>query len=669
VSLISIQNVGFTVGANDIFSGVTASLAEDGKVGLIGPNGVGKTSLLRMLAGLDQPTKGTVHVVAGTRIGYLRQEAVQAYVDDQHTVYDEMLTVFSGVREQAAALAEMEGRMAAGDVGEELLTAYGAAQEAFERGGGYDYEARIQQVLDGLGFPRALWTTPVAHLSGGQKTRALLARLLLEQPSLLILDEPTNHMDVAAVEWLENTLRVWEGSLLVVSHDRYFLDRVVNRIWEMSPNQIETYRGNYTAYVQQSEERWQRNQDLFRAEMERLEKEMEIIRRYIAWRKFEEAKGKLKRLSRQLVAIEEMGLLNTLGKSWSETGMGSVHPMSVDEAQRRLRAIKPPAGPPARLSLSMKAATRGGDIVLRTTGLQVGYTGAPLFGADDLYVERGERVALIGPNGSGKTTFLRTVLGHLAPVAGEVRLGGGLKVGYFAQTHDAMDPANTVLEQLMTDRHMSPGEARSHLARYLFRGDDVAKPVAALSGGERGRLALAILGLDGVNVLLLDEPTNHLDIPAQEVLQEGLRQFDGTLLLVSHDRYLVDQLATRIWELRDGHLHTYAGTYQEFLAARAGQLEQAKSAPVAPPPPASLPARQPASTAREDRQRQRTLAALEEQIVQAEAALAQFTEQLQDRGAAGDYREVIRLGQGHASVQSQLDDLLAQWTDLAAHNA
>src|SRR5207248_5617609 len=448
-----------------------------------------------------------------------------------------------------------------------------------------------------------------------------------------------NHLDIAAVEWLENTLRTWEGAVLVASHDRYFLDRVVNRIWEMSPAHIESYRGTYSAYVQQRQERWERNQQLVEAEMERLEKEIELIRRYFAWRKFDEAKGRLKRLSRELVAIEQLGILGLQGKSWTETGVHSVHMMSIEEAHRRIKEIKPPTTRPPMLRMRLKPAGRGGTIVLRTEGLQVGYAGVALFDAGDLEVERLERVALIGPNGSGKTTFLRTVLGRLEPVAGAVKLGGGLKIGYFAQAQDALNPDNTVRDELLRHRAMLPAEARHYLAQYLFRGEDVWKPVGALSGGERARVALAILAVEGVNVLLLDEPTNHLDIPAQEVLQEGLERFDGTLLMVSHDRYLVDRLATQIWELRDGRLHVFKGTYQEFLAEREREaLSREARSEAATQQCQTTQARDRQETGeREARKRAQTLAALESQIAQAEAALAQYSRQLQESGEAGDF--------------------------------
>ena len=547
--------------------GYSFTIPQDARIGLVGPNGIGKTTLLQILAGVVKPDTGTVHLASGRRLGYLRQEAVEAFAARDHSVYAEMLTVFAPLLARSEALRQMEARMAAGDHGDEIVSEYGHTLEAFEQGGGYEYEARIERVLEGLGFQKAQWEMLIPHLSGGQKTRALLARLLLEAPDLLILDEPTNHLDVEAIEWLESTLLTWEGALLVVSHDRYFLDRVADRIWEMSRTGIEIYRGNYTAYLGQRQERWTRREQTFLAEKERLEKEVELIKRYIAWRKFDEARGKLKRLSRELAAIAELGLEGVQGKSWSETGLGGISALTPDEAMQRIRAIPRPISRPPEISMRLKSVARSGAIVLRATDVEAGYPGNPLFTADPIELHRGDCAALIGPNGAGKTTFLRTILGTLAPLGGSVALGSNLHVGYFAQAHEALDPEKTVLDTLLA-RNLLPAEARNHLAQYLFRGDDVFKPVRALSGGERGRLALSLLALEGANFLLLDEPTNHLDIPAQETLQEGLERFEGTLLLVSHDRYLVSRLATQIWEIRQGRLHVFKGTYQEMLAVR-----------------------------------------------------------------------------------------------------
>ena len=577
MSILSASGVGHSFGDFDVFQGVTVNIPNDGKIGLVGPNGIGKTTLLLILAGLMPPSAGSVHRAKGRRIGYLRQEAVDAFAERNNTVYEEMLIVFADLRAQEARLQEMEAAMAHG-VSDELLARYSVAQERFEIAGGYAYDQRIKQVLAGLGFKPQHYAMPLNHLSGGQKTRALLARLLLEQPDLLILDEPTNHLDVDAVEWLEGTLRTWPGALLIVSHDRYFLDNVVNTIWEMSRAGIEVYRGNYSAYLQQRQERWERQQQIFEEERERLLKEFDFVERnFVRASTHARAFGLLKRLSRDIVIAETLGMAGLRShQSWLKMGLGNVTPLGVHEAGERIRALQSPTRRPPRLNLKLHAAHRSGEMVLRTKHLRAGYPGTPLFSADDIELRRREVAALIGPNGSGKTTFLKTILGQIVPLAGEARLGASLKIGYFAQAHDELNPARTVIDELLAQRDMPISEARNYLAQYLFRQDDVFKRIDSLSGGERAKLALAILSLHGANFLLLDEPTNHLDIPAQEGLQEVLENFAGTILLVTHDRYLVDRLATQIWDLRAGHLRVFKGTYREFLAQGERVVEAAQ---------------------------------------------------------------------------------------------
>ena len=550
MSLLTVNHLTQSFGPYDVFSGLSAKIEAEYKIGLVGPNGVGKTTLLRIIAGLDQPRSGGVHRSSGLRLGYLHQEAVEAFAGQTNTVYEEMLTVFAELRCLEDRLRRLEVQMA-GEYSVALLETYSQVQEAFELGGGYEYEVRIAQVLDGLGFQAEDYDTRLNHLSGGQKTRALLARLLLEAPDLLILDEPTNHLDVQALEWLEQTLTQWKGSLLVVSHDRYFLDSVVNTIWEMRSDQIEVYRGNYSAYARQREERWARRQKEFAADQARLGKELAFIQKHIgSGRGHHMALGKLRRISDEL---------DTEGKA-----------ISVARAKEKFKALRRPSGEWAHLAMDIRAARRSGKIILRTRNLQVGYD-TPLFHADDLTLYRGERAALIGPNGAGKTSLIRTIMGQLPALSGQLVLGDNLQTGYFAQAHDYLDPACTVLQELQRHHPLETAEARRLLAQYLFQADDVFKPVAALSGGERGRLALAILSLRGANFLLLDEPTNHLDLPAQEVLQTVLAQFEGTILLVSHDRYLVSRLATQIWALEDEILRVYPGGYRNYAVARTAQ--------------------------------------------------------------------------------------------------
>jgi len=555
MSLLIAQGLAQRFDHYEVFGGITAKVEQGSRIGVVGPNGVGKSSLLRILAGLDRPTAGGVHRAAQLKLGYLHQEAVAAFANRTNTLYGELLTVFAELRELETQLAVLEARMAAGEVNEQLLTAYSDRQASYEHGGGYTYEVRIAAVLQGLDFGEDEWQLPLTQLSGGQKTRALLARLLLEQPDLLMLDEPTNHLDVQAVEWLEQQLQNWPGALLIVSHDRYFLDRVVNTIWEMSPTGIDFYRGNYSHYTRQRAERWARRQKEFDATHERLSQEMDFIYRNLAGRGRNMAMGKLRRISDEL---------ETEGRA-----------VKVDRAKAKLKELRRPSGEWAQMTMSLTPAVPSGQLVLRTRGLIVGYD-TPLLRAADLKLQRGGCAALIGPNGAGKTTLLRTLLGELPPLAGTVELGHQVRVGYFAQAHEQLNPAHTVLGELLRqERHadyalFDEAAARHHLAHYLFQGDDVFKPVGALSGGERGRLALAILALQKANLLLLDEPTNHLDLPAQEVLQTVLEQFDGTILLISHDRYLIQQVATEIWDLRAGQLRIFPGRYAEFVVQREG---------------------------------------------------------------------------------------------------
>jgi ATP-binding cassette, subfamily F, member 3 len=571
MAILNAQGIGQAFGGFSIFRDVTVSIERDVKIGLVGPNGVGKTTLLKILAGMLDSTTGHVNLARGVQIGYLRQEAMEAFTEQHHTLLEEMLSVFSGVQEQEQRLRELEALMADPNADQKAVMAeYSQIHEDFERIGGYDYEVRIEQTLGGLGFSEDQFDTSLSHLSGGQKTRALLARLLLERPHLLILDEPTNHLDVQAIEWLERSLVKWKGALLIVSHDRYFLDRVATHIWELSPDGLEVYRGNYNAYLMQRDERYEYHLKLYKQEKERLERELDFIKRNISNKAHNGAAvGRLRRLSRDLAAIEQMGLVAYLSTSqWSQTGVGNVRPYSVSEAERAIRAIPTPVKTTFKLNAALRTIRRSGEYVVRTRGLRIGYPERPLFTADDLRLERGEVAALIGGNGTGKTTLLKTIMNELPQLAGKFWHGQNVKIGYFSQSRNDLDESRTVLNAVSDDRFIPEQDLRKLLAQYLFRGDDVFKLVADLSGGERARLALARLSLQGANFLLLDEPTNHLDIPAQEILQDVLQQYEGTILLVSHDRYLIDRLATQIWHVEDGHMRVFLGDYESYMAVR-----------------------------------------------------------------------------------------------------
>jgi ATP-binding cassette subfamily F protein 3 len=664
MAIITTTNLSQAFGAFDVFRNISVSVPNDGKVGLVGPNGIGKTSLLLVLAGLTEPATGEVHRARGKRIGYLPQEAAQAFAGVDHSVVEEMLEVYDAVRYLESELRRLEIEMSNGNSTADMLERYGSLLEEFELAGGYDYETRVNQVLQGLGFSQEDRKQKIGHLSGGQKTRALLARLLLERPDLLILDEPTNHLDVEAIEWLESMLNGWDGAIIVVSHDRYFLDTVINTVWEMGANLMETYRGNYTAYVHQRLERWERREEEFKSFKERMEKELDYVRRNIAGQNTQMAKGKLKRLGRQIKAVELLGLEALNSKKWSRLGVPSVD-WDVATATQHFRDLKAPSTRPPRLGLALKANRRSGRIILRATNLTVGYPDKPLFTADDFELHRLECAALLGPNGTGKTTLLRTILGRLEPLAGEVKLGASLEIGYFAQAHEQLNPENRVIDELMSHHPMMISEARSYLGRYLFSGDDAYKLVSSLSGGERGRLAMAILAMEGANFLLLDEPTNHLDIPAQELLQEVLEHFQGTILLVTHDRYLVDRLASQIWHLEDDRLHVFNSAYQEYLADRTRRAETAaeQSRREAIDKPRRL--RQPGTSKNESARRAALLAQLEIAIASQEAELENLALKLQQTSGTEAFDKMQSISLEYSAVQSRLEELMLEWEKLA----
>ena len=663
MSLLTASNLSKSYGPDDIFKGVGFSIPRGARIAIVGPNGIGKTTLLRILVGLEEPSSGVVRRARGLTIGYLPQEAS---LEGEHSLWEECLAAFNDLRQREAELARLEAAMSSPDQTEHALARYGPLQEAFEQMGGYTYETRIRQTLTGLGFDSQDYQRPLSQLSGGQRTRALLARLLLSDPDLLILDEPTNHLDISAVEWLEGYLNVWAGATLIVSHDRYFLDKVIQVIWEMSQSGLEVYRGNYTAYLQQRQERWDLRQQIFDSEKEHLLKELDYVKRNIAGQRTLQAKGKLRRLSRQVEAVEQLGAEVVQSKRWLEISAEadiSEHMMSVEEVERRIRGLKPPRNRPPQLKIHLRAGQRSGEIVLRTAGLVVGYPGEVLFTAGEIELRRLECAAIIGPNGAGKTTFLKTILGKLPPMAGEATLGASLQVGYFAQAHEDLNPEYTLVQEI---KSVAPGmmlaESRDLLARFLFTGDDVFRKVSTLSGGERGRLALAKLSLTHANLLLLDEPTNHLDIPSQEILQSVLCDYQGTILLVSHDRYLIDALGTQIWDIGQEQraLRVFRGTYSEYRTQLdAERMERENKSRLVNATPA---VRRGSSQDGKERKRRVRLGEVESRIALLEGNLAAISLRLEHPPA--DPGVVQRLGHEYMQIQDEINALLAEWEQL-----
>jgi ATP-binding cassette subfamily F protein 3 len=627
MSLLTARDLAKEFGDDAIFSGITLEIPQRARIALVGPNGAGKTTLLTLLLGHDQPSAGMVTRAKGLRMGFLPQ---RPELFGERTIRQEMETAFTHVRALEAEIAALGERL--NDADAALLEQYGALQERFEAAGGYTWEQRIKTVMHGLGFTPDDADRTLGTLSGGQKTRALLGRLLLEAPDLLVLDEPTNHLDIDAIAWLEGYLKEFPGAVLVVSHDRFFMDAVASTIWELDFGTLEVYRGDYSHYTTQREERHARRLKEYEAQQEFIAKEMDYIRRNIAGQNTRQAQGRRTRLERLL---------------------------------RDDRALKPRTR--RDMALRLGDVARSGDLVVRTRGLVVGYPGKPLLRVPDLTLRRGEAAALIGGNGVGKSTLIKTLIGALEPLEGEVVPGAAVQIGYFAQAHELLNPNDTLIDAVTAVRPMQVSEARAYLAKFLFEGDDVFRPIRTLSGGERGRVALAALALGGANFLVLDEPTNHLDIPSQEILQNVLADFDGTILLVSHDRYLISALATHIWAAADGALTPFSGTYREYLDAQAAA--KAPPVPVSAPSPAAngKPANgaKPAPASAHPSgltpyARRKRAAELEVRIVELEAELEAVTRALETANPS----DAAALGVTYTRLEGAIHDAMTEWESL-----
>ncbi len=671
MSLITALNLSKSYGSIDIFSGLNLTIPPRGRIALVGENGIGKTTLLNLLADLESPSEGKIQRPSQFKIGYLPQKSS---LSSDKTLWDETLTAVAELIKLETDLKKIEEKMSlSGEASEDLVSRYGVLQVEFENLGGYTYETRVQQVLAGLGFTPQDFDMPVNHLSGGQKTRALLSQLLLAPTDLLIFDEPTNHLDIEAIQWLEGYLKNYVGAVLLVSHDRYFIDQVCDHIWEMSRGGFETYRGNYSAYLKQRHARWERHQEMFDAEKARLVNELDYVKRNIAGQNTNQAKGKLRRLSRRIQAIEQVGLQAIQGKTWAKISQ-EVHtttsPMNPQEAHRRISSLKNPSKKPEMVFMSFQTRKRGGDLVLRTTALDIGYQDGEkaLFSAPEITLLRGECAALIGPNGAGKTTFLKTILGQIPALSGQVKMGANLDVGYFTQAHQDLIEENTVLEEIdRVGNFQSDRAARGYLGSYLFSGDEVYKKISVLSGGERGRLALAKLSLSNANLLLLDEPTNHLDIPSQETLQAVLSTYPGTILLVSHDRYLINALASQIWEIniQEENLSVFEGNYQSYQASlREDDLSidspEIQEAETTENYKGKKSAKNRAQA--DDRKRAARLTVVENRITELEGLLKDLGKILAD--PPDDPGEVARLGHNYREAEIELEGLLQEWESL-----
>lgn len=641
--IISIIEVGKSFGAERIFSGVNFQINEQDRIGLIGPNGAGKSTLLNILAGREEADEGTVSIARNTRIGYLTQTTD---FHPQHSLREEMLTVFAEVRSWERELSELALELATpaaqndSALHEQLLNRYDKLQTRFEHVDGYTYENRIDQVLDGLGFTREQQESPVAYLSGGQQTRAALAKLLLQEPDLLLLDEPTNHLDLEALEWLETYLSGWKGAMVVVAHDRYFLDKIVARTIELAFGRSEEYPGNYTKYLRLREERMDRRMREFEAQQAHIAHTEEFIRRYKAGQRSREARGRQK-------------LLN------------------------RLERVERPQDFP-EMHFEFASVVDSGQVVLSTQKLVIGYPPADqqheptaLVRVADLELLRGDRVGLLGPNGAGKTTLLRTIIGEIPPIAGQVYPGHNVRIGYYSQTHSGLNPNRTIVDEIRQMSAMSEDAARGFLARFLFTGDDVFKAIDALSGGERSRVALAKLTLQGSNFLVLDEPTNHLDLQSRQFLEEVLGEFEGTLLFVSHDRYFIDSLATKVWVIEDGVLIPYMGNYSEYRTRKRPIVLEVPPVLAKSADKSITDTTRPAvSSSRSGSKRNvkvkiRSVEDVERDIEKAEASIRELEEELAVAAFNADAEQLTQLSADYELAKTRIEELLVEWERLA----
>ena len=625
MALLSAHRVGKHFGDRVLFSGLSFEINEHDKVGLVGENGCGKTTLFRMLTGEYSIDEGDVVTAKNTRIGYLEQHACSG---EERTLWQEVESVFAPVMALEAELAEVTARLLGDEAGNAaLIERQQTLQEELDRQGGSYYKSRVRATLLGLGFDERAFSQPTSSLSGGQKSKAAMGRLLLSNANLLLLDEPTNHLDIAAVEWLEEFLRGYNGTVVVISHDRYFLDRVTTRTMEISHGRLFCTGGNYTAH---------------RAARD---KEREVEQKHF---------------KTQMRAIHKLEDNITLLKSWNrEKSIRAAE--SREKRLERLRAeLTVPEGEQATIRFDFTVEQVSGNEVLNAGDVSMGFGGKLLFQNAELHIRRGERVFLLGPNGCGKTTLLKILNGTLTPQSGYVMPGAKVRVGYYDQTQAGLDDHKMVIDEIWDSYpRLSQTEVRNALAAFLFRGEDVFAEVGRLSGGERARILLLKLMLARDNFLLLDEPTNHLDIASCEALEQALLGYDGTVLIVSHDRYFINRLATRIVRLTPDGCVSFPGDYDQYMEKFCEQ-ESPRAVTAAPKPKVNAyKQRKEAEAGR--RRLQTRLARCEEAIAAAEAEAAALQEQMNDPTVAVDYEKLGEVTAEWEENGRRLDALMEEW--------
>ena len=630
--VLSAQNVAKSFGVNVVLKDVSLTLQQGDRMGLVGVNGCGKSTLMRILAGLESADSGEISMVRGTRIGYLAQ---QNMVTSGLSVWDELQKVYEPVFEMERRLRELEEEMSRAHEEparfSQLSSDYDKLLRRFEESDGYSWKSLVSGVLNGLGFKPAQYDQKVESLSGGEQTRLCLARLLLQKPDLLLLDEPTNHLDMETLTWLENYLTAYRGSVLVISHDRYFLDHVCTCMVEILMGASEQYSGNYTRYIAQRQERFETRMRAYELQQKEIERQQAIIARY---RMYNREKSIRAAESREK-ALERMEKLDK----------------PVDERAIRFR---------------FEARRRTGEDVLMLKDVSKSFGEKHLFAHLDLHVRMGDRVALIGPNGVGKSTLIKLITGDEPADTGVIRYGSNVDVGYYDQHQSALHPEKTVLDEVW-DRfpRMEQSDVRGALGMFLFTGDDVFQPIKTLSGGEKGRVALTALMLRKDNLLLLDEPTNHLDMDSREVLEDALSDFGGTIITVSHDRYFINRIANRILEMRPEGVVEYMGNYDDYI--------EKKNRPVEQETVAGKTRTELEKEKRREKQSKQALRQLKARAQEAEKAIgvkeeeiAQMEAQMADPALYADAEKAAAVQKSYQQAQRDLQALYEAWEEAEA---
>ena len=634
--LLQTKNVLRRFGADVLFHDVNLQINEHARVALVGRNGAGKTTLLKMIANITTPDEGTITRVKGLKIGSLAQDQG---LDSQNTIWHELDTVFSPLHDLAAQIQENEKQLAHLDdqdpTYQRTLNHYDQLQQRYKEAGGYDYQSRMRGVLTGFGFSKDMDDLSVNSLSGGQKTKLALAKILLQQPQLLILDEPTNHLDMNVLAWLEDYLKSYPGALLVVSHDRYFLDRVVNEIYDLDNQTLRHYRGNYSAFTKQKQAWLLTEMKHYHQQQEKIAKLEDFVNKNLV------RASTTKRAQARRKQLEKMDRM-----AKPTTDDSSIH-------------------------FSFHSDKQSGNEVLDVNQLKVGYDETVLAGPLSFNEHRGQRIGIIGPNGIGKSTLLKTLLKQIPPIAGSFKMGANIEIGYYDQEQQTLHADKDVLDEIWDDHPEVPEtEIRSLLGSFLFVGDDVFKPIHDLSGGEKARLELTKLAFIPINFLILDEPTNHLDIDSREVLETAINDFDGTVLFISHDRYFINQVATDVLDMRANGIDHYEGNYDDYLAAQEKRQKQTSGNPTAANQPHRQSTKQQSYQQSKEKQRarrkiQRQVDAAEREMAKLEEKQEAIKEKMAQPAVTTDIAKLTDLQQELDQLNAKASKAESTWTEAA----